>query len=302
MRPEEKVLQDIIDHIEGSINGFGKRMPGVQEDVFNTVLDLTGDLETSNGRIKPSVKNIKIISKIKAELNKVIFNNEYDEELEKLIKSYDKITKLQNQYFSTIVGKFTVPTVLKEVQNLAIESLVDAMGREAIAANFTSPIRDILVKNVTTGGTKKEFIQQARDYILGTKEVDGKLVKYTGQIVTDALNQYSANYSQIISDDLGFEWFSYVGSLKETSREFCKVLAEDPCVRYFHISQFDEIVSGKICGRQLPLYDKTDLPYGLIPGTNAANFRINRGGYRCNHQVGPVSSAIVPKELREKFE
>ena len=80
MRPEEKVLQELIDHIEGSINTFGKRMPGVQEDVFNTVLDLTGDLETSNGRIKPSVKNIKIISKIKAELNKVIFNGKYDEE------------------------------------------------------------------------------------------------------------------------------------------------------------------------------------------------------------------------------
>ena len=301
MRPEEKILQELIDHIEGSINTFGKRMPGVQEDVFNTVLDLTGDLETSNGRIKPSVKNIKIISKIKAELNKVIFNNEYDAELEKLIKSYDEITKLQNQYFSTIVGRFTVPTVLKEVQNLAIEGLVDAMGREAISANFVSPIRDILVKNVTTGGSKKEFIQQARDYILGTKDVDGKLVKYTGQIVTDALNQYSANYSQIISDDLGFEWFAYVGSNKKTTRDFCKAMTE-PCIEYFHISQFDEIVKGQVCGKQVPIYEKTDLPYGMIPGTNAANFRINRGGYNCNHQVSPVSSVLVPKELRAKFE
>ena len=302
MRPEEKVLQELIDHIEGSINTFGKRMPGVQEDVFNTVLDLTGDLETSNGRIKPSVKNIKIISKIKAELNKVIFNGKYDEDLLQLIDSYEQITKLQNQYFSTIVGKFTVPTVLKEVQKLSIEILVDSLGKEGVGEAFVNPIKKILIQNVTTGGSKKEFLQQAREYILGPKGGDGALVKYTGQIVTDALNQYSANYSQIISDDLGFEWFAYVGSLKETSREFCKVLAEDPCVRYFHISQFDEIISGKICGRQLPLYDVTGLPYGLMPGTNAANFRVLRGGYRCNHQIGPVSSAIVPKELRAKFE
>jgi hypothetical protein len=70
---------------------------------------------------------------------------------------------------------------------------------------------------------------------------------------------------------------------------------------YIHVSQLEEIVSGNICGEQVPIYDKTGLPQGMIAGTNASNFRINRGGYNCNHQLYPVSAAVVPKELRDKF-
>ncbi len=106
-----------------------------------------------------------------------------------------------------------------------------------------------------------------------------------------------------LTDDLGLEWYKYDGSLKDTSRPFCDALiaAKKSCMPYIHKSQLEEIVSGNICGEQVPIYDKTGLPQGMIAGTNASNFRINRGGYNCNHQLYPVSAAVVPKELRDKF-
>jgi hypothetical protein len=304
MAKADDLIEDILSLIETRIDTFNGKMPDLQQQTYAVVLDLASELETSNGRIKPTVKNIKTIAKIKAELNKVIFTKEYVDDLDELIETYEQVTKLQNQYFTATVGKFTVPAVLKEVQNLAQESVVDALGEDAIGANFVSPIRDILVKNVTTGGSRAEFIEQARDFILGKDGLDGKLVKYTKQIVTDSLNQYSANYSQIVSDDLGLEWYIYVGSNKETTRPFCKALtaAANDCLPYIHKSQLEEIVSGDICGEQVPIYDKTGLPHGMIPGTNAANFPINRGGYNCNHQLRAVSSALVPKSLRDQFE
>jgi hypothetical protein len=249
------------------------------------------------------MKNVKLISKIKQQLSKVIFTKEYEEELDKIVKTYGEITKLQNQYFTASVGKFTVPKVLAEVQQLAIEGVVDAMGLDAVGVNVISPVRDILVKNVTTGGSKAEFLDEVREYLLDTERGDGKLVKYTKQIVTDSLNQYSANYTQIVSDDLGLEWFKYVGSNKETTRPFCKALtdAKQTCMPFIHRSQLPEIVEGQICGEQVPIYDKTGLPHGMIPGTNAVNFPINRGGYNCNHQLVPVSAALVPKALRDEF-
>jgi len=303
MAKADLILEDLLSLIETRIDSFNEKMPKVQRDAYNVILDLTGDLETSNGRIKATMKNIKLISKIKQQLSKVIFTKEYEEELDKIVKTYGEITKLQNQYFTAEIGKFTVPKVLAEVQQLAIEGVVDAMGLDAVGVNVISPVRDILVKNVTTGGSKAEFLDEVREYLLDTERGDGKLVKYTKQIVTDSLNQYSANYTQIVSDDLGLEWFKYVGSNKETTRPFCKALtdAKQTCMPFIHRSQLPEIVEGQICGEQVPIYDKTGLPHGMIPGTNAVNFPINRGGYNCNHQLVPVSAALVPKALRDEF-
>jgi hypothetical protein len=303
MAKADLILEDLLSLIETRIDSFNEKMPKVQRDAYNVILDLTGDLETSNGRIKATMKNVKLISKIKQQLSKVIFTKEYEEELDKIVKTYGEITKLQNQYFTAAIGKFSVPKVLAEVQQLAIEGVVDAMGLDAVGVNVISPVRDILVKNVTTGGSKAEFLDEVREYLLDTERGDGKLVKYTKQIVTDSLNQYSANYTQIVSDDLGLEWFKYVGSNKETTRPFCKALtnAKQTCMPFIHRSQLPEIVEGQICGEQVPIYDKTGLPHGMIPGTNAVNFPINRGGYNCNHQLVPVSAALVPKALRDEF-
>lgn len=303
MARQEQIIEEILKTIEDRIDAFNSRMPKVQQDAYAAILELSGDLETQNGRIKPTIKNVKLIAKIKAELSKVIFDDQYAKELDKVVKTYDQITKLQNEYFTNAVGKFTVPGVLKAVQDLAIEGIVDSLGKEAIGVNVISPVRDILVQNVTSGGSKAQFIEQVREYMLGNDKVDGRLVKYTGQIVTDSLNTYSRIYNKILTDDLGFEFYRYVGSIKDTSREFCKSLieAKKDCMPFIHKSQIPEIISGKICGKQLPIYSATGLPYGLKPGTNSANFQDVTGGYWCNHQLLGVPNALVPKALRDQF-
>ena len=122
------------------------------------VIDAVRELETSNGRIKPSVKNVKIIAKIKSQLRKIIFDKEFESELDDLVKTYDDIGKLQTAYYASIVGKFTLPKVLKEVRSLSIQSTLDAFGEDALAANVLEPLQSILVKNVTpTGGSSEEY-------------------------------------------------------------------------------------------------------------------------------------------------
>jgi hypothetical protein len=303
MAKADAIIRQITDLIEARIEAWNSKMPKLQEDSYKVVLELSAELETTNGQIKPSVKNIKTIAKIKAELDKTIFSKEYQDDLDAIINDYKSISELQQAYFTAVVGKFKVPSVLEQIQSLAQDSVINQLGQDAIGANFTGPIKDILVKNVTTGGSRADFIEQAREFILNTDTGDGRLVRYTKQIVTDSMNQFSANYNATITDDLGLKWYKYDGSLKDTSRPFCDALigAKKSCMPYIHVSQLEEIVNGHICGEQVPIYDKTGLPAGMIAGTNASNFRINRGGYNCNHQLYPVSAAVVPKELRDKF-
>ena len=205
-------------------------------------------------RSKPSVKNIKTIAKIKAELDKTIFDKKYSDDLDAMISDMKQISELQRAYFTATVGKFKVPSVLEQLQGLAQESVLEQLGQDAISANFTGPIKDILVKNVTTGGSRADFVEQVREFMLNTDTGDGRLVKYTKQIVTDSLNQFSANYNATLTDDLGLVWYKYDGSLKDTSRPFCDALiaAKKSCMPYIHVSQLEEIVNGNICGEQVP--------------------------------------------------
>jgi hypothetical protein len=124
-------------------------------------------------------------------------------------------------------------------------------------------------------------------------------MRHAKMITTDSLNQYAANYTKIVTEDLGLEYFVWAGALVENSRDLCKELVHK---KFIHKSEIPDILSGKIGGKKIPTNPKTGLPYGMIPGTDEDNFMVNRGGYQCNHLPAPVSKFRVPKDIREKFE
>jgi hypothetical protein len=304
MAKSDDIIKEIHELLDKRVEEFTGSMPAVQKKMYAEVLAIAKDLDTySDGTIKPTLKNVKAIAKIKQKLNEVILDGKYYKELNKVIDTYEKITTLQNAYFTSIVGQFGVPAVLAEIQKTSIDITVERLGKDGMNAGVINKVRDILNKNITTGGKITDFIEEARIYLTDTPEGDGALKKYSTTIVTDALNQYSRQYNQLVSDDLGFKFFQYVGSLRETSREFCikMIEAKEGCMVYFHVSQIPELLSGRICGEQIHINKKSGLPDGLIKGTNASNFFVNAGGYTCNHGVFGVSTFLVPKELREKF-
>lgn len=302
----DKIITELEDLIAKRIESFTASMPSVQRQAYNEVLALASELEKyPDGRIKVSGNNMRQIAKIKQRLQEVIIDGKYERDLKKLVSTYEDITKLQNAYFTATVGKYTVPVVLAELQKQSIDITIESLGRAGIDVNVINPVRDILTKNITTGGKIGDFMEEVRAYLLTDKETEGKLVKYTKQITTDALNQYSRNYNKVLSDDLGFKFWKYSGSLLETSREFCVKMIEakeSGCMPVFHISQIDTLLAGKICDDQIHINKKTGLPSGLIKGTNASNFWVNAGGWQCGHQVYGVPKSRVPKELWEKYE
>ncbi len=306
MADPAKIIQDLEDTIAESLDRFNGRMPKVEQDLYARILELSSELETdSTGRIKPNVKNIRLIGKIKQEITNTIFDSQYSKELDKLVETYDKVATIQNQYFTSVVAKFTAPKVLEEIRKLSIQNVVESLNKEALGVNISNPVRSILTQAVTSGGSRKEFTEQVRAFLLESDSGKGALTKYATQITTDALNQYSAQYNAMASDDLDFKWFVYSGSLRKTSRPFCieliKASRSGGCMEYIHQSQIPELLSGRICGKSVPLYDKTDLPQGMYEGTNPANFKILRGGYNCNHQLTGVPTSSVPKKYRDQF-
>src|SRR5690606_18083963 len=304
-------FEDILKKIDAAISKFQKRIPAIQRAIFADLEDYLKKLDTSNGRIKTTVANLRIINSIKGRLQKIILSPEYIRDVKEFAKAFNEITVLQNEYWRQVESTFKPKTFLKEVRNQAIADTVRNLTESGIGTTISEQIATILRNNITAGGSYSELTRQLRESILDTAN-EGSLQKYTKQITTDAINQYNAQYTQAVSSDLGFEWFAYQGSDIMTSRPFCQAMVENN--RYFHISQVPNLLKGLDAeGNRLryednktgeektvTLYDKTKLPHGFIPGTNSFNFFINRAGYFCGHQVRPVSEALVPLTVREK--
>lgn len=297
-------FNDILKRIDKAVKRFNSKVPGIQQDVLDNVLEELKRLDLRSGKIKPTVQNIKILASIKSKLQRLILTDGYIQELKEFAKSFNEIAKLQNEYWKQVETSFKPKTLLKEIKNQAISDTVKKLTEAGIGANIGDRLTEILRSNITSGGSYKSLESQLRQSLTNTQKSDGILLKYTKQITTDSINQFNAQYTQIVSSDLGFEWYGYQGSDIITTRPFCDAMTD---FRYFHVTEIprllraDDLYYTKDGKRtKVPIYDKTKLPHGMIEGTNPDNFFIRRGGYNCGHQIRPVSESLVPAEIKQK--
>jgi hypothetical protein len=294
-------MNKVLKEIQSTIDKFNTSIPAIQQQVFDEIVNISKDLETDGKNIKTSVKNLKLLARIKTKIEKIIYSKEYETQLKDYLKAYNTITTLQNDYFKEVDNKFKPTALSAEIKSQSVQSTIESLGRAGIVNNVSQRILDNIRNNIVSGSTFTQFNNSLRELVLDTDSGQGLLVRYTKQISTDAINQYSANYTQAAVSDLGLEWFQYTGTLIETSRCFCEALVKK---RYVHKSELPKIVKGdfkEFKEADCELNQNTGLPQGMVAGTTASNFPIYRGGYNCGHQLIAVSKASVPKDLVAKF-
>lgn len=300
-------FKDILERIEEAITKFNKNIPGIQKNVLDGILEELRKLDLKDSRIKPTVANLKLIASVKNKLQRLILTDDYIDEVKEFVKSFSDVTKLQNEYWKSVEQTFKPKTLLKEIRNQSIADAVQKLTEAGIGVNIENGITDILRTNITSGGSYKSLEAQLRELLTNTDKSDGALLKYTKQITTDSIHQYNAQYTQTVSNDLGFEWYAWQGSEIMTSRPFCQSMVEER--RYFHISEVPALLRAENMyytdnkdgeRKKVPIYKKTGLPHGFIEGTNTENFFVRRAGYQCGHQARPVSESLVPKDVKER--
>lgn len=293
-------FKNLIDTITKAINSFEKVIPGIQKGMLDEVLSLTKQLNVNGDRIKVQVGNIRLLDRIKSKLQKIILSPEYVQAVKDYVSSFNDVANLQHQYFSSIESSFSPLKISKEIKKQAIESVVKNLTESGLSANITDKVYDLLRTSITSGGSYAGLSDQLRNFIMNSDSGEGQLLKYTKQITTDALNQFSGQYAQIISSDLGYEWFRYSGSNIETTRPWCLACRER---KWFHISEIPIVIKGdfeefkEFDGK---IYQKTGLPAGMIPGTDVSNFMVYRGGYNCGHQWRPGKEELVPEDVKQR--
>jgi hypothetical protein len=294
----EKKIQDLLKTLEQAISNFNSSLDVIQSDISAEVELIAKQIDLTGQYIKPTVNNLKLINQLKAQVDKAVITPEYEQKVIDFGKAFNEVEKIQNEYFALLVEEYTAPLVVKEMKNLAISETVESLTQSGIRVNVSDKISDILKTNIESGSRYSDMLKEVKTFIQGNEETLGGLERYASQITTDSINQYSATYSNMVSEDLGLEWSIYVGSLVEKSRDVCIELVHK---KFLHKSEIPGVLKGKIGEKTIPLYHKTGLPYGMISGTNPENFKIRRGGNKCNHLLMPITEERVPQNIKDKI-
>ena len=294
----DKKIQELIDTIDESIKQWDNAIPGMEKDFFANVMRLVKKLELSGDDIKKTVSNLRLMNRIKGELDSALYTKRYLKEVESFIKYFDEVEKVQSEYFTESFDKFSKPNIWNEIKRQTIEDVVASLTEADISTLVIQPVADLIRDDVMNGSSWSNMVKSLEKLIESRSGLDSPLKRYSSQIVTDAINQYAAQYNNTITDDLGLQWFQYVGSLVKHSRPFCRSLVAK---RWVNVAEFSQIVKGKIDGKQVPRNPRTGLPDGMIPGTNAQTLKTYRGGYRCNHLFIAVDESVVPESIKKSF-
>jgi hypothetical protein len=295
---------DILKTISAAVKKFNRNIPKAQKDMFDAISEQVQRLDlTSDGNVRTTAKNLSILASIKAKMIRVLVTPEYREAVKEFAQSFNEVTKLQNLYWKEQETKFKPRKVLTALRKQAISDTVNQLTESGIGVNVGERITEMLKASITSGGSYKKLTQTLRDGLLNTEQ-KGYLDRYAKQVTIDSLNQYSAQYNKVVSSDLGYTWFKYDNTDIDTTRPFCDAMTDQP---YFHVSQVPSLLRAEGLyyekdgvKTKVPLYDKTGLPQGMIPNTNAETFFVNRGGYNCGHQIRPVNERQVPADVVAK--
>lgn len=260
-----------------------------QNQLEGQVIGILKDLEVDkDGYIVQSQANRKIIQKASNAFEAGIKNSPYFDGIQQYVNSIPLVDKANSAYFDFISqGYKPNAQYITSLKKDTIKSLESLLMQDGLESQIKAPLVNILNQNINSSAKFTDLLKSVQQYIVGTNQLDGKLLSYSKQITSDALFNYSRGYQQAVTSDLGLEWYLYAGGVTEGgkfsggSRGFC-------------ISKIGNY------------YDHDDVERwanstweGQRRGTNSSTIFIYAGGYNCRHSIIPVSENAVPKTNKD---
>lgn len=273
-------IESVITDLSAS---FADQTVKTQAALFDQIQILLSKLDLNpNGTIIQSQANRAIIAKANIYFEKAFKDSGYYQALNDIPNQIDVITNSNVAYFSFVSSTFSPDAqYLGSLKRQVVDQLESMLANEGLEFAVKTPIVNILNQNINTGASYSDLLKQLRQFIIGEGQ-QGKLQSYSGQILTDALFNYSRALQEAISMKAGLEFVVYSGGLVADSRDFCVERAG----QFFHKSEVEEWAGLDWQGKRA--------------GTTASTIFIYAGGYRCNHQIIYVSEAIVPLDVIER--
>lgn len=283
MTPDE--LSDELDGIAGRAkNNLVKQVAKTNKALFEQIELLLVRLELNpDGTIKQSQVNRRLLSRTDEYFNKAFNQSGYYDNLNVFAKVVVDITDTNALYFDFVLDSFSKDAqYIKALQKDTIKQISTYMANEGLEVVMKRPIIEIMNQNLNTGASYHDLTKQMREFILGSDQLEPRLVRYSKQVTTDTLFNYSRALQESVSQNAGLEFYVYSGSVMDDSRPFCAARAG----KYYHKREIEEMAKLSWQGKR--------------QGTTASTIFVFAGGYNCLHKWIAVSELVVPPEVIQR--
>lgn len=263
-----------------------KTVSVTQRELFDQIqAHLSGlDLD-KDGLIKQSAENRKRLQKVDRIFERAFKDSGYYARLDQYSGAINALTQVNEAYFNFILDTFTVDAhYLKSLQKGSIETIENLLANDGLEVAIKQPLKEILNQNVNSGAAFSDLLKQVREFIVGSPDREGKLMRYSKQISRDALFNFSRSMQESISENAGLEYYLYSGASRKDSRDFCASKAG----AYYHRTEIESWASQSWTGKRA--------------GTTKSSIYIYLGGYNCEHSLIPVSKSVVPLQVVKRIE
>jgi hypothetical protein len=256
----------------------------VQRALYDEIILTLKDLELDQqGYIKQNAVNRKLLLTVDKKINEAFNSNIYAGIVSNYISVIPKIDSQNVKYFTSIEKTFKPNRIfLKNLQTDAISTVERYILRDGLQSQVINPLSQIMSQNINSGGSFTGFMDQIKNYVVGTPTVEGRAMSYTKTYLRDTLFTYSRTFQQAITNDLGLEFYMYSGGQIDTSREFCI----ERNGKFFSHKEIEQWASLSWSGKK--------------QGTTESSIFLFAGGWNCGHQLIPVAKNVVPKDVIDR--
>lgn len=281
---------DLSDRLSGISEraeaALGKSVSRAQRELFDKMQTLLSRLELdSEGLIKQSVANRKILQKADKVFDRAVTESGYYIGLNKYVDNFNALAIANEKYFDFIIDNFSIDSLyLKSLQKNAVKTVETYLANDGLTSQIKQPLNQILSQNINTGGSFSDLLQQLREFIKGTADREGKLMRYSKQIARDSLFDFNRALQESISENAGLEFYQYLGGIMDDTRPFCAQRSN----KFYHKREIESWARLNWQGKR--------------PGTTSSTIFVFAGGFSCLHMIVPVSESVVPDGVKKRAE
>ena len=266
-----------------------------QRDAWRKLSPLLAEMDVdATGNIRQTEDNIRRIGLITEELNKVLAGGEYKDAVQSFLSSIDEGVQLTDDIARKINSTFEPDNVQKQLLAISKQNAINAFFGSGLRDNVTVPFLEQLTANVAARAPLNQAVKALQGVIEGTETTDGRLLANVRTTANTAQAIADRSYSAAVNEELGIEYFQYLGGEIPTTRAFC----EHREGAIFHRKEIEAWGDGKNSAGINDIRNGTwD---GRIDGTDSRSIFTFVGGWNCRHYLVPVIKQKVPSSVQAR--
>jgi hypothetical protein len=268
-----------------------------QRDAWRKLGPLLAEMDVdATGNIRQTEDNIRRIGLITEELNKVLAGGEYKDAVQSFLSSIDEGVQLTDEIAKKINSSFEPDNVQRQLLAISKQNAINAFFGSGLRDNVTVPFLEQLTANVAARAPLNQAVKALQGVIEGTETTDGRLLANVRTTANTAQAIADRSYAAAVNEELGIEYFQYLGGEIPTTRPFC----EHREGAIFHRKEIEAWGNGENSAGINDISNGTWA--GRIDGTDSRSIFTFVGGWNCRHFLVPVIKQKVPPSVVARAE